>query len=99
MDIYCPICAEPYDMDELHEEIAERVNAGTMPNLPREEYGELYDQIKDEFYSKGCKTFSWVKPEDCVPDTSGRAYIAAALYDAFGHDLDGVASDLADLGW
>lgn len=69
MDIYCPICSEPWDMDTLHDEISERIAEGTLDPLPdhdgyrygseqyakyREVYDGYYKQIRQEFYSKGC---------------------------------------------
>lgn len=97
MDIYCPKCSEPWDMESIHEEIDNR-HDGTKPD----DYDKAYKQVKAEFYSKGCKAFTYAWDGDCEPATDRdkeRAYIASALYSAFGDDLDGVASDMADLGW
>ena len=69
MDIYCPICSEPWDMDTLHDEISERIAIGDLAALPDHdgynqsspkyrEYREVYDgyyaKVREEFYSKGC---------------------------------------------
>jgi hypothetical protein len=69
MDIYCPTCNEPWDMDTIHEEIAERITSGDLAPLPdrgdkfsgpqyeayRKIYERYYDTVRGEFYSKGCK--------------------------------------------
>lgn len=69
MDIYCPICSEPWDMDTLHDEISERIAEGKLDPLPdhdnynqsspqyrkyREVYDGYYSTVRSEFYSKGC---------------------------------------------
>lgn len=69
MDIYCPICSEPWDMDTLHDEISERIAIGDLAALPdhdgynqsspkyreyREVYDGYYTKVREEFYSKGC---------------------------------------------
>jgi hypothetical protein len=69
MDIYCPTCNEPWDMDTIHEEIAERITSGDLAPLPdrgdkfsgpqyeayRKIYEGYYDTVRGEFYRKGCK--------------------------------------------
>jgi len=96
MDLICPRCEEPWDIDCLHEETEERMDA---TGTPRENYGQLFDTVKDEFMANGCialaTAYGMVK-EDCEPTNSARAATIAVLYDAFGHDMDGVASDIED---
>jgi len=97
MDIYCSKCAEPWDMDSIHEEIDNRYD-GSKPD----DYQKAYAQVKSEFYRDGCKAFTYAWDGDCSPADDAaktKAAVSAVLYDAFGHDLDGVASDMADLGW
>lgn len=68
----CVHCGEPWDNDCLHEEISWRIeHGGTMacrvigtyprsgnPRYDQHEYGELYEQIRQEFYKSGCKVFT-----------------------------------------
>ena len=98
MDIYCSKCAEPWDMDTLHEELDYRKHYLGEPD----DYQRAYHDLKAEFYGKGCVAFTFAINEPCEPaneDAKDKAYISAALYSAFGDDLDGIASDMADLGW
>lgn len=95
MDIYCKRCGEPWDMDELHDEIDYRCD-GAAPS--GEAYQKLYREVRSDFYARGCRAFTYAVGDAtwCVANGSSRAMVAGALYDAFGDDLDGVASDLAD---
>jgi hypothetical protein len=104
MDIYCSICAEPWDMDSLHEEIDLRKSDGRMPATTNQaEYDPLYSQVRNEFATKGCRALSYAYPDGdgwCKPSTDPkaqfRAELAAAMYDLMGDDLDGVASIMDD---
>lgn len=96
MDIYCKRCGEPWDMDTLHDEIDYRCD-GNAPD--GDAYGELYRTVRSDFYARGCRAFTYAvgeNPSWCKATGSARAAVAGALYDAFGDDLDGVASDLMD---
>lgn len=104
MDIYCSICAEPWDMDSIHEEIDLRKSDGRMPATSNQaEYDPLYSQIRNEFATKGCRAFTfgysdgndWCKPSN-DPKAQFRAELASAMYDLMGDDLDGVASMMDD---
>lgn len=72
MDIYCPICSEPWDMECIHEEIAERIDMGVFAPLPdhdgyrqwtdqykryRAVYDEYYHTVRIEFRRRGCGAF------------------------------------------
>ena len=92
VDIYCKRCGEPWDMDEIHDEIDYRCDGRTPDG---DAYQELYRSVRDDFYARGCEAFTYAGVK-CSGSNSTRAHVAAVLYDAFGHDLDGVASDLAD---
>ena len=104
MDIYCTICAEPWDMDSLHEEIDLRQNDGRMPvTSNQKEYDPLYSQIRREFTTKGCRALTYAYPDGegwCKPSTNPkaqfRAELSSAMYDLMGDDLDGVASMMDD---
>lgn len=69
MDIYCPVCSEPWDMDTIHDEIKDRITIGDLAPLPDhddyntaspkyQEYRAVYDayytKVRNEFYAKGC---------------------------------------------
>ncbi len=90
MDIRCPCCGEPWDMDCLHEEVEHR-------GAQDEEYEEVYNQVKSDFFKKGCKALTvygpaqWCNgaPEDDI----------AFIYDLMGDDLDGAAAFLEDMGY
>lgn len=42
MDIYCAQCGEPWDMDTIHDVVADRHD------------GSTFDTIRTEFYRTGC---------------------------------------------
>ena len=46
MDIYCKRCGEPWDIDELHDEIDYRCD-GAAPS--GEAYQELYRKVRADF--------------------------------------------------
>jgi hypothetical protein len=97
MDIYCSKCAEPWDMDSIHEEIDFRYERSSP-----EDYAGAYATVKEDFFGRGCEAFTYAISGPCTPaseDAKDKAFISAALYSAFGDDLDGIASDMADLGW
>ena len=104
MDIYCSICAEPWDMDSIHEEIDLRQNSGLMPKTANQaEYDPLYAKVRNEFTTKGCRALSYAYPDGegwCKPSANPkaafRAELASAMYDLMGDDLDGVASIMDD---
>ena len=83
MDIRCPICGEPWDMDELHEVYD----------------GETHVPFKKayaRFMHAGCETFYCSHNE--VPDV-GKAQAAQVLMEIMGDDVDGVAADLEDFDY
>jgi hypothetical protein len=41
MDLYCPFCAEPYDLDTLHDQA--------------EADGTSFTEVRAAFYEKGCE--------------------------------------------
>ncbi len=55
MDIRCPCCGEPWDMDCLHEEVEHR-------GAQDEEYEEVYNQVKSDFFKKGCTALTVYGP-------------------------------------
>lgn len=91
MDIYCPRCGEPWDIDSIHEEVTYRQELGeTMVSF----YG-----IHRDFARRGCLalTVFGVSEADCRRDTgNARAMASGVLMDILGDDIDGVASLMDD---
>lgn len=87
MDIYCPKCAEPVDMDELHEEASYR--------------GITFARVRREYASQGCGALTGIYGTfySCKPANDRdaiRASVAGAAFDLLGDDIDGIASELED---
>lgn len=85
MDIYCPRCLEPWDTDSLHDMVAEGTAAS-------------YSAAMRAFRRLGCQAFSgeyFGNIPECAPVPGGA--IVAALADALGSDVDGLAAELADV--
>lgn len=114
MDIKCPVCAEPWEMDSLHEEV-ERRNPekpwyveekpdGYLHNTPwlNPKVGKWHDdRIYDKFYQTVRKEFT---SGGCkafgFPHNDTKANPAyAAIYDMMGDDLDGAATFLEDMDY
>lgn len=103
MDIYCPKCAEPWELDTLHEEVKERypdiVFPGTLQGEVYARYRKAYDKafnsVRKEFASKGCATFSFAGPceANAIP---WKGELIAEIYDLLGDDIDGAACLLED---
>lgn len=76
MDIRCPICSEPWDLDELHD----------VPGMSFEEARQRFysEGCGMTFGSKTCE------PADA--QASERAAISSALADLLGDDIDGIAA-------
>ena len=82
MDIRCPKCGEPWDIDSLHEEA--------------DYQGRTFKEIRNEFVSKGCGS-ALGNAEWCDSHAnSSAANIASLAFDLMGDDVDGVASMLED---
>lgn len=86
MDIYCPRCGEPWDIDSLHDEAAES--------------NRSFSDVRADFAVKGCLALTsfGVRPEDCLRKNNLKTAAASALFDLLGDDVDGIASEMADLG-
>lgn len=93
MDIRCPICGEPTDMDELHYIDPEPTDGDDVIRIDR--HGEpwlTFDEARKRYRERGCAVFgpaAW-----CQPRSVGR--IVAELWDLAGDDIDGLAADLED---
>lgn len=93
MDIYCPKCGEPWELDTLHDEVSERLNGRSVTD---EYYQGEFRKVMRDFQTKGCMALDGGTV--CAPTISGqpRADIAAVAYELLGDDIDGAASMLDD---
>lgn len=78
MDIYCPVCGEPWDNESLHEEVALRNQVGEDTS---------YAVVSAEFRRDGCKAFREFGASPCTrPERTGdgmtRADMAASPHRA-----------------
>lgn len=80
MDIRCPKCSEPWDIDTIHEAASEQ--------------GRTFDEVRADFYAKGCEAFGWSGP--CAVTDRPKSDVASAIYDLMGDDIDGAASAFED---
>lgn len=96
MDIYCPRCAEPMDLDELHSlaEYGSVGYGGTIPTTPGAivEPGSSFVTAKKAFLRHGCEALGVKQCE--VDEASPLASAVRALSDVLGDDVDGLASEL-----
>ncbi len=107
MDIRCPKCGEPWDFDELHDEVRLRQHGATpWKDLDGTYHQEVYDKyfkpVMRDFQRIGCEVFG-SKHGDMGDELSSRglsaAETASALYELLGDDLDGAAAMLEDEGF
>ena len=85
MDIYCPVCAEPWEIDSLHD--------------VADEDGTSFAHVRKAFFSDGCGAAfaSWgVTCERASGKAGQRAMVSAMLAEILGDDIDGIASEMAD---
>jgi hypothetical protein len=84
MDIYCPKCGEPVEIDSLHDYA--------------EDAGSTFDQVLKTFKKDGCGVAFDDWGFTCVPDPSNaqRASMSSMLFDILGDDVDGIASTIQD---
>lgn len=76
MDIICPKCGEPWEIDTLHDYA--------------DEVGSTYREISRQFRTKGCGEAFPTWGIACHADE--RSEIRTALADILGDDIDGYAS-------
>jgi len=101
MDIYCPKCGEPWDIDELHDVITHRgydyeAAKRSIPDSNERQKAyerEWFNPLMKEFRTKGCGS---VFGSDCVPVNSERTMVSQAAFDLMGDDVDGIASMMDD---
>jgi hypothetical protein len=96
MDLYCPICGEPVEFDELHDVVAVRHDRSewyTDGKYDQDKYDKLFRAVRQEFRTTGCATFgSRCNSESLSP----RNNLIGEVMDLLGDDLDGAASMLDD---
>lgn len=100
MDLYCPICTEPWDNDSLHEEVDARKeqqadNARLGAGFTK---GTTYDAVAADFRSKGCRalTNAFGSQSRCKVVDAGKSATLAVIYELSGDDMDGAMSDMDD---
>lgn len=112
MDIYCPRCSEPWDIDSIHEAVLEKYGEWDPTAVTRQPWGaevrgktvikdprpyeELFNEVRQEFRRIGCAAMDGGTKPTCGEDNSLRSLASATLVDVLGDDIDGVASLLDD---
>lgn len=86
MDLICPRCAEPWELDSLHD-AEDPEQEGQL--LPFQEAWKI-------FSTKGCGVL--FNGRQCTQVRDDRTAAANALIDLLGDDVDGIACELEDLG-
>ena len=97
-DIKCPVCCEPWDIDELHEYVRDVAEV-----MPKVSASVSFSSVYDAFKLHGCGVAFDLWKVSCEPDRSGRGVVLAGLADLLGDDVDGFAALCDDLdmlgGW
>lgn len=82
MDIRCPICADPVEIDYLHD-IAD-------------DTGTTFKKVYSQFVSQGCAALNnGRRPSYCQRTDHGT--LVSAMMDIFGDDIDGLAAIFEDI--
>lgn len=92
MDIRCPKCCEPWEIDTVHDYVAE---FGEI--FPDHAATVTFQTVYRDFRRYGCGVAFQAWNVSCEPDSTGRAEIIGMLADVLGDDVDGFASMLDDL--
>jgi len=88
MDIYCPRCAEPVELDYLHDVADENAYNGVGPTT--------FNGVRADFASRGCAALG---ASECEATGSLKAQVSAAMFDIMGDDVDGVAAMMDDFDY
>jgi hypothetical protein len=80
MDVHCPKCGEPWDIDCFHD--------------VAEDEGSTFDAVRKDFVKRGCRAV-W-NSRCNGNEGSEMAVVASAAFELMGDDIDGVASMLSD---
>jgi len=81
--IPCPLCAQEYDYDELHREVA----LGHYKDIQTAESMWIH---------KGCTSLWSVTEHNHQTLHNDDAWVARALFETLRHDFDGVAAEWED---
>ena len=82
MDIYCPVCSEPWDNDALHEYA--------------EELEMKYSDVARTYRESGCGEAFKEWGITCEKVSNSRTRVMAALIEIMGDDMDGIMSGMED---
>lgn len=91
MDIICPRCCEPWEIDTVHEYVGEMREM-----FPRGTYS--FGSVYRAFITKGCGQAFHGWKVTCEPVISGPGLSFYSLGEMFGDDVDGYASFCEDFG-
>jgi hypothetical protein len=95
MDILCPRCGEPWDMDTLHDEAKERLDAGQVPSGWT--YGQVYNGLVSLFVKRGCRALKMIGADPCERVDDERTESIRTIYAMMPGDLDGCAAMFEDM--
>lgn len=98
MDLYCPICLEPWDNDTLHDVADEAA-------FDNDTERDSYAKVAALFRTKGCGVAFFgtgyqhghCRPPEPQDDGFERSAVGI-IYELLGDDMDGAASMMEDLG-
>ena len=96
MDILCPKCGEPWDMDTLHDEAKARIDAGQVPSVWA--YADVYNALVRMFTRRGCYALKTIGGIRCTRVDNETTAAARAMYAMMPDDLDGCAAMFEDMG-
>ena len=80
MDIFCTICAEPVDNDELH--------------IYAKDIDSTYPAVAADYRKRGCRAIGM--KHNANSTSSPVAAVARVVYDTLGEDMDGAMAEFAD---
>jgi hypothetical protein len=94
MDIYCPKCGEPFEIDTLHEFVAEQYPSEPWKDengkYNQAEYERIFDITYDAFKLVGCNAINFPHNKETLnPQKNG---IYGILMEFAGDDIDFAAS-------
>lgn len=95
MDLYCPVrgCGEPSEIDSLHDEAK-----GS---------GRTFADVRRDFAARGCLALTTCDAKHNTVEDERRdgtfgltaAEASDVLFDLLGDNVDGIAAEMADLGF
>jgi hypothetical protein len=92
MDIRCTKCGEPWDVEILHDLVAEKHDRDewvTNGRYDQAKYDPFYAEARQAFRSKGCEALG---ARHAVRADHRRALLSDALHELLGDDVDGIAA-------